>query len=81
MTKAVEKILEEVNALNDAERDELFDMLRVATEPSTDPEYIAAWDAEIRDRLADIESGTAKMIPWEQALEMIRRGEVDGEAT
>jgi hypothetical protein len=32
-----------------------------------EPEVLAAWDEEIKQRLADLESGKAKTVPWTEA--------------
>jgi putative addiction module component (TIGR02574 family) len=33
----------------------------------------AAWDAEIKRRIAEVESGTAKLIPAEEVFARLRR--------
>jgi putative addiction module component (TIGR02574 family) len=38
-----------------------------------DPEIEAAWDEEIRRRVAELEAGTAKTIPAEQVFAEARR--------
>lgn len=38
-----------------------------------DPEVEAAWDEEIRRRVAELEAGTAKTIPAEQVFAEARR--------
>ena len=75
MTKAAQSILERAMALDNADRTELAEMLAGTLEPSTDPEYVAAWEDEIRRRIAEVESGAEKPIPWREAMEQIRRGE------
>jgi putative addiction module component (TIGR02574 family) len=39
----------------------------------TDDEIEAAWDEEIRLRIADIDAGTAKLIPAEEVFAQVRR--------
>jgi putative addiction module component (TIGR02574 family) len=39
------------------------------------PESFDAFDSEIERRLDEVDEGTAKLIPWEQAREMILRDE------
>jgi putative addiction module component (TIGR02574 family) len=38
-----------------------------------DDEVEAAWDQEIRRRIADIDAGTAKLIPSEEVFAHVRR--------
>lgn len=45
----------------------------LATVHVPDNEVEAAWDEEIRIRIADIDSGTAKLIPAEEAFAEARR--------
>jgi putative addiction module component (TIGR02574 family) len=43
-----------------------------AEDEATEPEVDAAWDAEIKRRLEEIDSGAVELIPWEQVrAEMI----------
>jgi putative addiction module component (TIGR02574 family) len=43
-----------------------------AEDEATEPEVAAAWDAEIKRRLEEIDSGAVELIPWEQVrAEMI----------
>ena len=37
-----------------------------SVEGPEDPEWAAAWAAELDRRVGDLEQGTAKAIPWEQ---------------
>jgi hypothetical protein len=79
MTKSAEHILEEALALDAADRMELIDRLSETLEPSTDPEYAAAWEAEIRERIQQVERGQSAPIPWRHALDQISRGEGDAD--
>ena len=45
----------------------------LATVHETDDEVEAAWDDEIRRRIADIDAGTAKLIPAEEVFAEVRR--------
>ncbi len=73
MTKAAENIFRQVLALNDEDRADLLDQLSLL-EPSSDPEYVAAWKAEIKSRIDEIDSGRCKMIPADEAMRMIEKG-------
>lgn len=38
-----------------------------------DPEVEAAWEAELRHRIAEIDAGTAQLIPAEEVFAEVRR--------
>jgi putative addiction module component (TIGR02574 family) len=38
-----------------------------------EPEVDAAWDAELRKRVAEVESGTVRLIPADEVFEKVRR--------
>jgi hypothetical protein len=44
-------------------------------DPITEPDVEAAWSAEIKRRLAEIDAGTVELIPWEDV-----RAELFGES-
>jgi putative addiction module component (TIGR02574 family) len=52
-------------ALSPAEREALAADLVTSLEK--EPGYDEAWDAELRRRVADIDSGRADLVPWEEA--------------
>jgi putative addiction module component (TIGR02574 family) len=79
MTKSAQDIFEQAMALDLDDRADLIARLTDTLEPSTDPEYLAAWEAEIRERIAQVERGETRGIPWREAIEQIRRGEIDDE--
>ncbi len=65
MTSATEKILEDALALPEKEREALVEALRDSLDPET-VELSPEWTGEIRNRIAEIESGEAKTIPWDE---------------
>ncbi|HSJ99916.1 MAG TPA: addiction module protein [Kofleriaceae bacterium] len=74
---AVEKVLQEALALPREDRARLLEALHESLEPEdeqtlTEPEWEAAWTAEIDRRLRDFDEGRAKSIPYEQAMAQIR---------
>lgn len=77
MTTNAQRILAEAMALDPTDREELAERLLGSIEPSTDPDYEAAWESELKARLDDMDAGRVKMIPADKALEMIRRGPSD----
>lgn len=81
MAKAVEEVLAAVMALDDQGQARIYQKLREKIEISTDPEYVQAWEAEIRARLKEIDSGDAEMLPWDDALKMIKRDGAGGDQT
>ena len=45
-------------------------------DPTLEPEVEAAWSAEIKRRLVEIDSGTVELIPWDDVrLELFRESE------
>jgi putative addiction module component (TIGR02574 family) len=73
MTKA-EAILQEALALDESERAELAGLLLESIEPPAEAEVEAAWGDEVRRRVAKIDSGQAKLVPWEEVREeLVRR--------
>jgi putative addiction module component (TIGR02574 family) len=79
MTKSAQEIFERAKTLDFDERADLIQRLADTLEPSTDPEYVAAWEAEISARIDAHERGESKAIPWREAIEQIKRGEADDE--
>lgn len=77
MTTTAKQLLEQVMALDVEDRSELIDCLVDVAEAGTDPKYTAAWEAEIRARIEDVERGDVKRIPWREAIEQIGRGVID----
>jgi putative addiction module component (TIGR02574 family) len=77
MTQATEKILSDAMKLSDAERAELAGKLLKTLEPDdglcTEEEHAASWEAEIKRRLEQLDSGEVKAIPREEAMKMIGR--------
>ena len=72
MSDLVEELARKARALPPEERVRLAEEL-LATVQEVDPEVEAAWDEEIRRRIAEIDSGTAKLIPAEEVFAEVRR--------
>jgi putative addiction module component (TIGR02574 family) len=64
MTPEVSKLLEQALSLSVEEQEALADSLISNLGGKVDPGVLAAWDDEIRKRIADLDSGKAKTIPW-----------------
>jgi len=64
MTPEVAKLLEQALSLSVEEQEALADSLVSNLGGKVEPEVQAAWGEEIKQRLADLESGKAKTVPW-----------------
>lgn len=72
MSTLVEELSRKALSLSPEERIQLAENL-LATVQEVDEEVEAAWDEEIRRRIAEIDSGTAKLIPSEEVFAELRR--------
>jgi len=72
MTDLVDELAHKARALSPEERVRLAEEL-LATVQEVDPQVEAAWDEEIRRRLAEIDSGKAKLIPADEVFAEVRR--------
>jgi putative addiction module component (TIGR02574 family) len=79
MTKAAKQVLSDAMALADSERAELAARLLDTLDATVDKDYVPAWEAEIAQRVRELDNGTVTPIPWKTAREMIRQGD-DAEA-
>jgi len=70
MTTKFKKLLDEALRLPPAEREALAGNLFDSLEPD-DPQAEAAWRAEIERRIAELDQGKVKPIPWTKAKRMI----------
>jgi len=75
MTADTKKILDDALQLPPAEREALAGQLFDSLE-ADDPGVEAAWQAEIEQRIMDLDRGVVKLIPWTEARQMIF-GEAD----
>jgi putative addiction module component (TIGR02574 family) len=72
MANLVEQLSSQARTLSPADRVRLAEEL-LATVHEPDDEVEAAWAEEIRLRIADIDAGTAKLIPADEVFAKIRR--------
>ena len=72
MADLVDELARKARALSPEERVRLAEEL-LATVQEVDPQVEAAWDEEIRRRIAEIDSGKAKLIPAEEVFAEVRR--------
>jgi putative addiction module component (TIGR02574 family) len=64
MTPEVAKLLEQALSLSVEEQEALADSLISSLGGEVDEGVAAAWDEEIRKRIADLDTGKAKTVPW-----------------
>lgn len=72
MSTLVEELSQKALSLSPEERVRLAEEL-LATVQTFDAEVEAAWDEEIKRRVAEIDNGTAKLIPAEEVFAELRR--------
>jgi len=72
MSSLVEELSRQALALSPEERVRLAENL-LATVHEVDAEVEAAWDEEIKRRIAEIENGTARLIPADEVFAEVRR--------
>jgi len=70
----LEKIRSEALNLPESERAELAHSLVISLEGPADADAESAWDVEILRRLAEIDSGTARLIDREEFRRRMRAG-------
>ena len=73
MSDLVEELTQKARALPPEDRARLAEELLASLHETTNPEVDAAWDQEIRRRIAEIENGTAKLIPADEVFAEIRQ--------
>ena len=72
MPSLVEELSQKARALPPEERVRLAEEL-LATVQEVDLEVEAAWDEEIRRRMAEIDSGVAKLVPADEVFAQVHR--------
>ena len=72
MNDLVAELTERAKALSPEDRARLAEGL-LASLDSSEEEVDAAWDAEIRKRIAEIENGTVQLIPGAEGFAQVRQ--------
>jgi putative addiction module component (TIGR02574 family) len=72
MENEAAELLKRAIQLPPEERAALAESLFESLDTEADPDVEEAWTKEIARRVAEIESGAAKMIPWDEAREQLR---------
>ena len=68
----IEEIETAVAKLTPGQREVLIDRIREMNEEVVDPEVEAAWDTEIRRRIAEIDNGEVDLLDGEEMMTRIR---------
>jgi putative addiction module component (TIGR02574 family) len=66
MTQQALDLLQKALSLSEEERAALADSLLASLDGTVDEGAEKAWEQEISRRIADIDSGKAKTVPWEE---------------
>jgi putative addiction module component (TIGR02574 family) len=77
MPQTVAELLEAALALPEAERAELAELL-AASVPSPPSSLHADWPAELRRRVAEIDSGQVRPVPWDEVRRQVQAQLDDG---
>jgi len=76
MTTHLSELFAEASNLSESERATLAGLLIESLESEIDSDVEEAWREEIERRLAELDSGTARTVPWETVrAELLRRTE------
>ena len=75
MSVTVEELPRQALQLEPRARAELAALILESVPTESAEEVDAAWEAEIRRRVQELESGSVKTIPWEEVREKLIRGE------
>jgi putative addiction module component (TIGR02574 family) len=65
MSSHVNDLFEKASVLSEKERATLAGLLIESLETEIDPDVEEAWRVEIERRLAELDEGTVKTVPWE----------------
>jgi putative addiction module component (TIGR02574 family) len=76
-----QNVIAEVLQLSEAERLEVAEAVYESLEGPVDPGAEQAWAQEIARRIADIDAGRVKLIPWSEARRQIAGDDPDGRAS
>jgi putative addiction module component (TIGR02574 family) len=71
MSKTFTEVWQEAAELTEEERASLAGLLIDSLEGEADPGVEEAWAAEIQKRVAQVEAGTAKTVPWEEVRQRL----------
>lgn len=73
MSTHVTELFERASILSEKERATLAGLLIESLESEVDPDVEEAWRVEIERRVAELDAGTAKTVPWEDVKAKLLR--------
>jgi len=73
MSDLITELSQRARELAPEDRARLAEELLASLEGDLEPEVDAAWDAELRKRIAEVESGAVKLIPADEVFARVRR--------
>ncbi len=73
MPDLVTELSQRARELSPEDRATLAEVLLASLEGDLEPELDAAWDEEIRRRVAEVESGAATLVPADEVFARVRR--------
>jgi putative addiction module component (TIGR02574 family) len=73
MPDLVTELSQRARALAPEDRARLAEELLASLEADRDPQVDAAWDEELRRRIAEVESGAVKLVPADEVFARVRR--------
>ncbi len=74
MSETAKQILTKALSLSEADRAALAGALIESLEGEADPGAEAAWDAEIKRRIGELDAKSVETVPWSQVRERLFRG-------
>ena len=73
MTDPVAELSERAHALAPEDRARLAEELLASLEGDVEPVADAAWEEELRKRIAEVESGAVTLVPADEVFARVRR--------
>ncbi len=74
MSETAKQILTKALSLGEGDRAALAGALIESLEGEADPSAEAAWDAEIKRRVGELDAKSVETVPWSQVRERLFRG-------
>lgn len=71
MSRTFTDVWKEASELSEADRAALAGLLIESLEGEPDPDVEAAWAAEVEKRVAELDAGTVKSIPWKEVRQRL----------
>jgi putative addiction module component (TIGR02574 family) len=71
MSDRAKQLLDQALALSEEERADIAGALIESLEPAADADVEAAWRQEVAHRVAALDSGTARTVPWSEVRDQL----------